>query len=336
VLSVLPKELAAGIAEELSATEPKELLHRARRLSERYREHEARGRRRFIEDKLDALAYAALILPAAHAQLTGCLSMLPLRVGEWQPKSLLDLGAGPGTAAWAALEVWPDIETVTFCEGDPEMISLGRALASRSPSASLRKAKWREGDLLEKRLPSGPHDLVIISLVLSELEPRERAMLVAKANAVCSGVVLVIEPGTPATFEVLRHAREQLVSSGRNIVAPCPHDDECPLVDDWCHFSERHERPSFQRKAKEASLPWEDTKFSFVAASSFPAEARPWARVRRHPWKAKGRVGMELCAAGGLVSATVAKSKKDAHRLAKKLDWGSAVETPESLGLDEA
>ena len=87
----------------------------AKLLSERYRAHEASGRGRFVADPDDARAYTAMILPQSFAQISGALSMIPLRAGDWQPRRVLDIGAGPGTTAWAVTIVSPLIEIA----GDP-------------------------------------------------------------------------------------------------------------------------------------------------------------------------------------------------------------------------
>ena len=49
---------------------------------------------------------------------------------------------------------------------------------------------------------------------MSELARGERRDLVAAAWRRCDGVLLVVEPGTPATFEVVREARKQLLRGG--------------------------------------------------------------------------------------------------------------------------
>ncbi|MGI8802059.1 MAG: small ribosomal subunit Rsm22 family protein, partial [Solirubrobacteraceae bacterium] len=48
-------------------------------------------------------AYAAYRAPATYAAVAAALTQVRLLRPEWRPRTLLDLGAGPGVAAWAAL-----------------------------------------------------------------------------------------------------------------------------------------------------------------------------------------------------------------------------------------
>jgi len=333
MLVALPDELQQAVETELALSDARRIQHRAKLLSERYRKHEAAGRERFIADADDARAYAALILPQSFAQISGALSMIPLRAGDWKPRRVLDIGAGPGTTAWAAAAIWPELEKIVHAESEPAFLELGQRLSRASPVKTVRDAEWREGDVIEEGLPGGRYDLVVLSLVLSELARGERRDLVAAAWRRCDGVLLVVEPGTPATFEVVREARKQVLRGGGHALAPCPHEGDCPMPDgEWCHFSERSERPLFQRRAKEASLPWEDAKFSFVALSRFPSAQAPWGRVLHQPKKQKSLMHLSLCTGDGLLEERVSKGRKEAYRLAKKLSWGSAVEQAEDIG----
>lgn len=334
MLVSLPRELQQAVETELVQCDARRLQHRVKLLSERYRKHEASGRGRFIADPDDARAYAASILPQSFAQISGALSMLPLRVGDWQPRKVLDIGAGPGTTAWAVAAIWPELERLVHVEADPSFLDLGRRLSGSSPTAAVRDAEWREMDVIEEGLPGGRYDLIVMSLVLSEMARGQRRDLLSAAWRRCDGVLLVVEPGTPATFEVVRDARAQLLRSGGHALAPCPHQEDCPIEEgDWCHFSERSERPLFQRRAKEASLPWEDAKFSFTAVSRFEAQAAPWARVLHQPKKQKSLMELDLCTeAGALANERVPKGRKGAYRFAKKLSWGSGIESAGELG----
>ena len=56
-------------------------------------------------DEAETVGYAAARLPACYAVAWRVFDELELRLPDFQPKSLLDFGAGPGTAIWAALDV---------------------------------------------------------------------------------------------------------------------------------------------------------------------------------------------------------------------------------------
>ena len=56
-------------------------------------------------DEAETVGYAAARLPACYAVAWRVFDELELRLPDFQPISLLDFGAGPGTAIWAALDV---------------------------------------------------------------------------------------------------------------------------------------------------------------------------------------------------------------------------------------
>jgi ribosomal protein RSM22 (predicted rRNA methylase) len=113
--------------------------------------------------------------------------------------------------------------------------------------------------------------------------------------------MVIIDRGTPAGFQVVADARQQLLMLGRRqlrraryerevaigsesnenecpdnsaglgswVLAPCPHDKPCPLhLSDnpkhFCHFSQRIERPKFLKDTKHTTRHEEDAKFSYV------------------------------------------------------------------------
>ena len=84
----------------------------------------------------------------------------------WHPRSLLDIGAGPGVAAWAAAETWPDLNSVTLVEAEPAMVTAGRALAGCGGEL-IRSARWLEADAAVE--PAVEAELVIVSYLLGEL-----------------------------------------------------------------------------------------------------------------------------------------------------------------------
>ena len=59
-----------------------------------------------LYDTPAALAYAASRMPACYAALSRALGEVAQRRPGWRPASQLDFGAGPGTAVWAAQQVW--------------------------------------------------------------------------------------------------------------------------------------------------------------------------------------------------------------------------------------
>src|SRR5262245_30651775 len=102
----LPAALRQAVDQALVGVPLAELASAAEALSIRYRA-ERRDGRRHVEDDRAAQAYLATRLPATYAAIHASLAALAKIRPGFQPQSLLDVGAGPGTALWAVAERWP-------------------------------------------------------------------------------------------------------------------------------------------------------------------------------------------------------------------------------------
>jgi ribosomal protein RSM22 (predicted rRNA methylase) len=290
-------------------------------LTERYRS--GRSEAPLARTRSDVLAYATARLPATYAALRTALGELALRAPSLRPRSMLDLGSGPGTAVWAACDTWDGIDRATAVEAEPEMAALAAELGAPVPVDAV------EG-LLPAALPAGGHDLVTIGYLLGEMhEAAGRATLEA-AWAATGGTLVVVEPGTPDGYRRVLAARRLLLELGARIAAPCPHEAGCPLADaagEWCHFAVRLPRSREHRAVKGASAAYEDEKLSYVACTR--EGAQPAAdRVLRHPQVRSGHVSLDLCTADGRVAVTVSKRDGDRYRDARKADWGGSLDSP--------
>jgi ribosomal protein RSM22 (predicted rRNA methylase) len=205
------------------------------------------------------------------------------------------------------------------------MLALGQRLAAQASAPLVRDGAWRRADLLGD-WQSEPHDLVTAAYVLNELPEASRAELVAALWSATGAALLLLEPGTPAGFAVIRAARAQLIAAGATVLAPCPHDRACPMpANDWCHFAQRLPRTRLHRDLKGGTLPWEDEKFSYVAVARQPG-APIVGRVLRRPRVLPGRVTLQLCAPEGLRAEEVTRGKdRVAFREARDLNWGDAL-----------
>jgi ribosomal protein RSM22 (predicted rRNA methylase) len=321
----LPPELQSAITEEASRFDRRRLLNAARELHERYDGGDFQLPA--ISTPEHRIAYLQARLPATYAAVLQVFEAARERFPRVNVNTLLDLGAGPGTAFWAALECFPELGAATLIEQDAGMAELGRRLAAHNPRAPLvQKTQWLQQDVTGAVL--GPHDAVVISYLLGELQPVQLKRLVAKAWAATRIVLVIVEPGTPKNFRAVLAARQLLIEAGAHIVAPCPHHQACPMADDdWCHFAVRVQRSADHRRLKEGTLSYEDEKFSYLVASRQPT-AWPAARIVRHPLFHPGHVKMTLCTADGLRQETIGKSKKELYRAARRARWGDAWGAP--------
>jgi ribosomal protein RSM22 (predicted rRNA methylase) len=135
-------------------------------------------------------------------------------------------------------------------------------------------------------------------------------------------LLILIEPGTKVAFESLMQIRQSLLSQGAHLMAPCPHSNHCPFLGkDWCHFSARVERSSLHRKTKDATLNYEDEKFSYLIFSKNKFEPCQ-SRVLRRPFKGTGFVKLQLCSTNEIEMKTITKKDKINYSRSKKVECG--------------
>ena len=378
----LPPSLRRAIEQELASCDPARLRAASARLSDYYRQPGTQGDApssragqagtgqqmalrpltrgvALANDDLRA-AYLGVRMPATFAAAAAALGWTreafdqQIRgengnASSGELRTVLDLGSGPGTALWAAAQVFPTLQSATAFERDPRLIEIARRLASGDAEAAdvaaypqvLRHVSWLQGDLAAA-LPEGSWDLVVCSYTLNELGEAQRAELIRRAWACAGKLLVVIEPGTKAGFANILAVRASLHAAGATLAAPCPNALACPMAGkgDWCHFAARVERTAGHRRLKDASLGHEDEKFSYVAftrsgltRSAIPHSAvhsepqsnnppREPARIVRHPRIFSGYTQLTLCAHGEISNTTVTRSKKEDWRRLKRLGWG--------------
>ena len=316
----LPPALYRAVDELLQAQRPDDLSRAAADLSQRYRRGDFAGENP-VRSEAHRAAYAAYRLPATYAACHRVLREAALRLPPGTCTSLLDLGAGPGTAAWAAAGLFDELGVVTLFEQNPDWLALGKTLARHEPL--IEGARWQRADLrAPEALPAA--DLVVASYSLGELSDQAADDALGRAWDAAGTALVLIEPGTPAGFGRMRRWRDGLVGRGAHLAAPCPHADACPVPEgDWCHFSARVERSALHRRIKGGSLGHEDEKFSYLVAAKDPAGPAA-ARVVRQPQKRGGHTNLSLCAADGLERITLSRRDKAVWKRAAKLAWGDA------------
>ena len=317
----MPSSLRDCIDDALAGTTAASLTTRVERLIDTYRSGTTPVTP-ILASPDDVLAYASYRMPATYAVVRAALQQLQWGVPDFQPRTLVDFGAGTGAVAWAASEVWPTLSSVTLLEQSAAAIELGSRLMRGSSSVVLQGAAWRQWRL-STNADVGHADVATAAYVLGELTEQKQAELVALLMA-SAPTVVVIEPGTPAGFARIIRARTALIDDGFTIAAPCPHEFTCPMLErsDWCHFAERLDRSRLHRSVKTGELSYEDEKFSYVAATREPVH-RAAARILRHPQLRKGLVSLELCTASGTATEErIGKSKGLVYKASRNARWG--------------
>jgi ribosomal protein RSM22 (predicted rRNA methylase) len=344
----LPAELLDAIQQETEKIDRRKLAQAAAQLTEHYQAADFSSPA--ITSDAHRAAYLAVRFPATYAAVRRVLSEIRLRVPQAEIKSLLDLGAGPGTVLFAASEEFA-LQQATMIELDTDWLALAKRLAAQSSlpiAQAANAAQWLRQDLRSNDLRSGlsstAHDLVVISYTLGELPKAASDSVLRKAWSYTNKFLVIIEPGTMRGFAAVNTARSTLIASAAidnaaRIIAPCPHHSACPMAaaNDWCHFAQRVERTSQHRQLKGGTLGYEDEKFSYLIAAkanALPAlAAEPastevaampnFSRIVRHPLKRSGYVQLSLCTPQGQIkNQTVTRSSKSAYKSARQADWG--------------
>ena len=314
----LPASLRAALEARLQGMSRNKTAERAGAISRTYRDG---GNSGAIRNEIDALAYALARMPATYAADIASLNALIDIRPEFSPKSLLDIGAGPGTATWAAAEAFPSLQSFALLDANDAL----RALALDLARESGRQVAYERGEARALLAKAEAADLVVASYLIGEISEAERTSLAALMWQKTRDTLLVVEPGTPAGYARIIALRGQLIAAGAHVAAPCPHSGPCPLAaPDWCHFTQRLQRSRAHKQVKGAEVPFEDEKFAYVALTRAPLTAQ-FSRVLAQPSLNKVEVTAKLCTPNGLEIARVPRRDKAAYAGARRWRWGDAV-----------
>ena len=158
----LPPALRQAIDRELEGVALADLARAAETLSRRYRA-EIRDGRLHVDDALAARAYLTTRLPATFAAIAAAGQAVMEARPDFTPAALLDIGAGPGTAAWAAAALWPSLTAAELVEASGAMREIGGRLGS---ALALGRVAWHASSATDGLARVEPADLVLLAYVL--------------------------------------------------------------------------------------------------------------------------------------------------------------------------
>ena len=140
VKTALPAAWAGTIARLLEGVSRKDLAVRAGTLSAAYRAGNSSGG---VTGQADALAYLLARAPATFAAASAVFVRALEVAPGFSPVRLLDVGAGPGTAAAAAMAAFPSLSDVTLLEANSAFRDLAAMLmpAAKILATDLRATK---------------------------------------------------------------------------------------------------------------------------------------------------------------------------------------------------
>jgi ribosomal protein RSM22 (predicted rRNA methylase) len=306
-----PPALTKALDDLLDGVSRKDLAAAAGKISAGYRQGATSHR---LTTALEAKAYAVARMPATYAACAAVFARLSEVMADFSPASLLDVGAGTGAASWAAVTAWPAISSVTMLDRNPALRELARKLAD----AGLPGSEILSGDVTA---PKPKADLVVASYVLAEFPEEDCPAIAVDLWKSAERALALIEPGTPDGFTRIRAVRTALIEAGAHVAAPCTHDNACPMSNgDWCHFSQRLARSRDHMLLKDANVPFEDERYSYVVVTR--GKLASGARILAPPLESKPGLTFKLCDETGLRAQFVASRDKDEYRRVRKRAWG--------------
>ena len=315
MIAALPDPISRAIAAEIATVPPAQLRAAASALSGAYRGKST------LDKALSAAsraAYLAVRFPSTFAVASAVWRELARTGLAAEIRTVLDAGAGPGTASLAAGGFLDAGTRYTQLERDAGWRNTAQRLAAAANIAIDHRAV-----ALAPSLAIDAHDAIVAAYALNELTDDERSAVVDALWRAAKHALIIIEPGTPRGFSIVRAARESVLARGGHAAAPCTHNAPCPMsTDDWCHRPERIARSAAHRSAKDARLGFEDEKFSFVILTRKPLSDSAVGRIVRKPIRNAGHVHLDLCTGGELKRTTVARSDGALYRQARDAAWG--------------
>lgn len=307
----------------------KELESASCNISKRYRRLEKAEMLLAINSSAEAMAYGATRLPATYSAISKVLQTIKHGLPDFFPVSVMDVGAGPATATFAALEQYVGLTNITLIEPNPHLRQLGEKLLHAIHQEL--QPQWLKSEITSLTLER-TYDLVVCGYVLNEIEEEKGKNAVEttikKLWQATEGTLVIIEPGTPVGYANLMRIRQWLIDAGAWMVAPCPHIKPCSLLakipEKWCHFSVRVERSKLHRGVKQdATLPYEDEKFSYLVFSRQQPQT-PEYRLIGRTCTNKG-VEADACIRSGEVKHLKIFKSHPYYKAFRKAQWGDGI-----------
>lgn len=316
----IPELLEEAIQKEIQGIKIPELKEIAQNLSSRYMNEKREGQTLLTKEK-EALAYSIMRMPATFCAVTVALRNVLNIANSCKIHTVLDIGAGTGSATWAINElINPD--EITCLEREEAMRKVAQRLMKHN--TEMGKVQWINEDITNAKTIKGA-DLIVASYMINELKQEERKKVIKRLLELESKIILIIEPGTPEGFKNIKEIQKQALENGKYIIAPCTSQAHCKLPkDDWCHTTVRVERNKIHKILKSGDAPYEDEKFSYIAISKENLGTAK-SRILRHPIIETGKITLKLCTNGDIEQKIITKKDKELFKQAKKKKCGDSI-----------
>lgn len=189
----------------------------------------------------ETLAFLAFEMEATYACTHAVFTELQKRLPDFEPKSVLDFGAGPGTASWVAKDFYDkSLDKYRVVEPSQSMADAAEVLLEDFPGLSVRRSI---ADMSRDIEAGNKYDLIVASYVFSDItNDFERVATTSALWELLSenGCLVIVDRGSPWGSHHVRSARQFVLDSvaededgkeGVRIIAPCPHHFEVMLLE---------------------------------------------------------------------------------------------------------
>jgi ribosomal protein RSM22 (predicted rRNA methylase) len=297
------------------------------RLQEKYKQSMAVA----LEGIPEHVAYVLCRMGATFAADRRALGHLKDVLPNFAPKTVLDIGCGPGGALLASFEAFPSLENGVGLERSLEFKELFHLLFTQEYARDY-KVSLRQTDLAVVPKTEEFYDICIASYSFGELSLAAQSAWMHSLSKTTQ-VLLLIEPGTPLGFQNILEARRLAIELKAKIAAPCPHMKQCPQMGTkrWCHEQVRLFRTAIHKDLKGGSLGYEDEKFSYLVVVFDPEVkiALPSHRILHVPQHRTGHSNFITCTQEGTVQKIVLSKKHGStYKRAREALWGDIIEAP--------
>lgn len=284
-------------------------------LTRKYKTNQAINRSVF-ESKNDSAVYAISRMPATFSVIYSLLDCLTEQKKIENISSVIDIGSGTGAGFFACREFFGDIKISLF-ERDKNMIEVFNELET---GESVTKFDILTDMIGEKA------DLVMSSYVFSELNDAGRKTALEKMLDCSNRFVLIVDTGTPRTYENFMRVKQMVHEMGYAVTAPCE-SEKCGLKNDYCQFYTRVERSGLLKLSKNGELPYEDEKYFYLLIDKQAklSENFKERRVIRRPILKTNFVELKLCTKDGVKLENITKKDKETYQKARKIKVNETI-----------
>lgn len=330
-------------------------------LSHQLTDQRSERRLGYMNESVQLSAYVRYYTWWNLVRLTRLFSSLPESCFPQDNQICLDIGSGPLTvitALWLSRPELRKLKLTWYClDVSAASLALGEDIYL-SVAAKTMKEPWKIirvkgsfGTVIKEKA-----DFITCANMLNEMDqgaqmpPEFQTKKYFNQFSVYSkkdARFLLVEPGVPKAARTLSLLRERFIKAQKSVIAPCPHQNECPMngfkaytgsKNKWCNFAfNTEDAPQKLLKLSElAKLPKERATLSFISA--IPATNKEndelLCRITSDPFKLPpNKTGFYACSMLGLVLLSLS-NKAQAQELSSGHLIQVKIKTPD-LPVDE-